>query len=167
MPEPLALGARAFDARPRKLAWVALLLWTSFVGAFALLFLTAPNPVGSLFEPESLLRLGVLVFGLLGLGLPGGVVLWPALHVLGARHAVWLDGACGGAIGAARGIPGLRSVVWTELPGDAAWRGDALVSGEDATPLASLPWATEADRRAVEAWLEAWRAASRSGEPPA
>jgi hypothetical protein len=32
--------------------------------------------------------LGVLVFALGGLGLPGGVVLWPALHVLGARHAV-------------------------------------------------------------------------------
>jgi hypothetical protein len=154
-PARLALDAHAFDAGRRKLARGALGLWALQAGALIALGATAPSPAGTLFEPESPLRNGLFVFALLELGIPFGILLWLGLHALLSRRGVWLDAACGGAVGVARGVPGLRSVSWSALPADLTLTADALVT-TDGTPLASFPRG-EADRRAVEAWLEVWR----------
>jgi hypothetical protein len=152
----LVVQTRTFVGKRRTWAWVVLAFWAVLFGAFFLLGATAPSPAGSLLEPGSMARLGVALFALCGLGIPGGFMVWPSLYTLLARTTLSLDAAHRGA-GHAEGVPGLRITRWVALPRDVALSTDSLTAGEGGPSLLSIPPVGPDDRRAVEQWLERWR----------
>lgn len=155
-PRLLVIDARACSRSSRRIAWVALGFWTLLFGSFFVLSVTAPSPAGSLLEPGSMARAGAVLFALIALGIPGGVLFWPAMYTLLSKTTVWLDGA-GGVAGTARGVPGLRRVRWAALSPDATRHADALTGGDPESAILALPPMQPNDAQMVDGWLAEWR----------
>ncbi len=156
-PRPLAIVMRSSSGKDRMMASVALAFWGLLFGAFFLLGATAKTSAGSLVEPGSTMRLGLVLFAIIGLGIPGGFFFWPSAYVFLARKKLFFD-AAEGVLGFSEGVPYLAVTRWIDLPLDLRVEGDTFVGTGIEAPLPVLSSIGADERREVSQWLEAWRA---------
>ncbi len=156
-PQPLTIVMRSSARKARTIASAALAFWALLFGAFFLLGATAKTSAGSIVEPGSAMRLGLLLFAIIGLGIPGGFFFWPSTYVLLVRKKLYFD-AREGVLGFSQGVPYLVVARWIDLPHDLRVEGDVFVGTGIEAPLPVLSSIGAAERCEVSLWLEAFRA---------